>query len=218
VNIEDQGVAVVTGATGGMGGVIALELARRGMHIVTIARDPHRAAALHEQILRVTGRPALDVIAGDISTRAGMHAAAASIAERVDAVQVLVNNAGAHFPAHRLTADGIEMHIAVDYLAAYGLTTLLETQLRRGRARVVNVASDTLRDTRQIKLLSRPRPATLDPDDLLDLARLNPGQGFVPFEAYARAKLLTVLAGYGLARSMADEVTVNAVHPGISRP
>jgi len=195
--------------------VIALELARRGMNIITIARDPRRAVDLQEQVLRTTGRAAVEVIAGDLSTRTGITTAASTIAARVDAIQVLVNNAGAHFPEHRLTADGVEMHVAVDYLAAHGLTTLLEPQLRRGRARVVNVASDTLRDTRQIKFLGRPRPATLDIDDLADLARLNPRPGFVPFEAYARAKLLTVIAGYDLARSFAGEVTVNAVHPGI---
>lgn len=107
------------------------------------------------------------------------------------------------------------MHVAVDYLAAYGMTVLLASQLRSGRARVVNVASDTLRDTRRLKGGGQPRPATLDIDALGDLALLNPTAGFVPFEAYARAKLLTVIAGYALARTLAGEVTVNAVHPGI---
>ncbi|AWB86794.1 hypothetical protein [Mycetocola zhujimingii] len=66
------------------------------------------------------------------------------------------------------------------------------------------------------KLLGKPRPATLDTSDLGDLTRLNPEPGFVPFEAYARAKLLTVMAGYDLARAVAaDGVTLNALHPGI---
>jgi NAD(P)-dependent dehydrogenase (short-subunit alcohol dehydrogenase family) len=215
MNAVDGGVAVVTGATGGMGRVIALELARRGMHVVTIARDPRRAEELQAHVLHVTGRAALEVVRSDLSTLAGITSAAEEIARRFDAVQLLINNAGAHFAEHRRTVDGIEMHIAVDYLAAYGLTALLRPALRRGRARVVNVASDTLRDTRRIKLVGRPRPATLDVDDLDDLARLNPAAGFVPFQAYARAKLLTVIAGQGLARSLAGEVTVNAVHPGI---
>ena len=129
-------------------------------------------------------------------------------------MHLLVNNAGAHYPEHRTSPDGVEMHIAVDYLAAYGLTVHLDQQLRRGRARVVNIASDTLRDTRQIKLIGAPRPATIDPDELHDLTRLNPAHGFVPFEAYARAKLLTVTAGYALARSFAaDGVTLNAAAP-----
>jgi NAD(P)-dependent dehydrogenase (short-subunit alcohol dehydrogenase family) len=208
------GVAVVTGASGGMGRVIAAELADRGMHVVTIARDPRRTDELRARIERGPG--SLEVIPGDLATRAGVSAAAAAIGASHEAVHVLVNNAGAHFADRLVSPDGIEMHIAVDYLAAFGLTVLLDQNLRRGRARVVNVASDSLRDTRRVKLLGRPRPATLDPNGMHDLARLNPAEGFVPFEAYATAKLLTVTAGYDLARTFAaDGVTVNAVHPGI---
>jgi NAD(P)-dependent dehydrogenase (short-subunit alcohol dehydrogenase family) len=207
-------VAVVTGATGGMGRVIALELARRGMHVVAVVRDAARADGLLAQIA-AAGRGSGGVIPADLSRREGVIGAANAVAERHDAVHLLVNNAGAHYSAHRLSDDGIEMHIAVDYLAGFGLTALLDGQLRRGRARVVNVASDTLRDSRRVKILGRPRPATLDPADLDDLTRLNPAHAFVPFEAYARAKLLTVAAGYSFAESFSREVTVNAVHPGI---
>ncbi|MFM2720549.1 SDR family NAD(P)-dependent oxidoreductase [Microbacterium mcarthurae (nom. nud.)] len=209
-----NGVAVVTGATGGMGRVLALALARRGMHVVTVARAPQRARELRDEIAR-DGAGSLEVIPGDLSHRAGIHAATAAIRERHDVIELLINNAGAHYGEHRLSADGIEMHVAVDYLAAYGMTVLLASQLRSGRARVVNVASDTLRDTRRLKGGGQPRPATLDIEALGDLALLNPTAGFVPFEAYARAKLLTVIAGYALARTLAGEVTVNAVHPGI---
>ncbi|MGI5499222.1 SDR family NAD(P)-dependent oxidoreductase [Lentzea sp. CA-135723] len=205
-------VAVVTGATGGMGQVIAAGLARAGAHVVTIARDPARADALRARV----GTTRLDVITGDLSRRADVLSAARTIRDRYDEIHVLVNNAGAHFPEHRVTADGVEMHIALDYLAAYGLTTLLDASLRRGRARVVNVASDTLNDTRQVKLAGRPRPATLDLAGVESFAELNPAGGFVPFEAYARAKLMTVTAGYALAGGLADDgVTVNALHPGI---
>jgi NAD(P)-dependent dehydrogenase (short-subunit alcohol dehydrogenase family) len=205
-------VAVVTGATGGMGEVIAADLIGAGAHVVTIARNPARADALRARI----GPQRLDVIAGDLSQRTDVVTAAKAIVDRHDQIHILVNNAGAHFAEHRVSADGIEMHIALDYLAAYGLTTLLDEPLRRGRARVVNVASDTLNDTRQIKLAGKPRPATLDLAGVDDLAELNPANGFVPFEAYARAKLMTVTAGYALARDLAaDGVTVNALHPGI---
>ncbi|MEV6622917.1 SDR family NAD(P)-dependent oxidoreductase [Amycolatopsis sp. NPDC051106] len=208
-------VAVVTGATGGMGRIIAADLIRAGAHVITVARDPARADALRARI----GSPAanrLDVIPGDLSRRADVVTAAKTILDRHDRIHILINNAGAHFSEHRVSADGIEMHIALDYLAAYGLTTLLDVPLRRGRARVVNVASDTLNDTRQIKLAGKPRPATLDLAGIDDLAELNSAAGFAPFEAYARAKLMTVTAGYALARDLAaDGVTVNALHPGI---
>ncbi len=207
-------VAVVTGATGGMGQVIAADLVRAGAHVLTIARDPARAHALRERLGTQANR--LDVIPGDLSRRDDVVTAAKSILDRHDRIHLLVNNAGAHFPEHRVSADGVELHIALDYLAAYGLTTLLDAPLRRGRARVVNVASDTLNDTRQVKLAGKPRPATLDLTGVDDLAELNPAAGFAPFEAYARAKLMTVTAGYALARDLAaDGVTVNALHPGI---
>jgi len=209
-------VAVVTGATGGMGREIALQLARSGNQVVTIARDPRRAELLRAQIEREAGPGSLDVVPGDLSRRAGVLDAARAVRARHPVVHVLVNNAGAHFAEHRLTPDGVERHVAVDYLAAHGLTLLLQDALVHGRARVVNVVSDSLRDTRQVKLPGRPRPATVTPDELDDLTRLNPADGFVPFQAYARAKLLTVMAGYDLARTLRDRgVTVNAVHPGI---
>ncbi|WP_328615575.1 SDR family NAD(P)-dependent oxidoreductase [Amycolatopsis sp. NBC_00355] len=208
-------VAVVTGATGGMGRIIAADLVHAGAHVITVARDPARADAFRARI----GSPAanrLEVIPGDLSRRADVVTAANTVLDRHDRIHLLVNNAGAHFAEHRVSADGVEMHIALDYLAAYGLTTLLDGPLRRGRARVVNVASDTLNDTRQIKLPGKPRPATLDLAGVGDLAELNPATGFAPFEAYARAKLMTVTAGYALARDLAaDGVTVNALHPGI---
>jgi NAD(P)-dependent dehydrogenase (short-subunit alcohol dehydrogenase family) len=208
-------VAVVTGATGGMGQVIATGLARAGAHVITIARDPARAVALRARIGPQAANR-LDVIAGDLSRRGDLETAARMIGDRHDQIHILINNAGAHFPGRHVSADGIEMHIALDYLAAYGLMTLLDAPLRRGRARVVNVASDTLNDTRQIKIAGRPRPATLDLTAVDDLAELNPVAGFVPFEAYARAKLMTITAGYALAPDLAaDGVTVNALHPGI---
>jgi NAD(P)-dependent dehydrogenase (short-subunit alcohol dehydrogenase family) len=208
-------VAVVTGATGGMGQIIAARLAHAGAHVVTIARNPARADALRARIgTRAASR--LDVIAGDLSRREDVLTAARTVLDRYDQIHLLINNAGAHFPEHRVSADGIEMHVALDYLAAYGLTTLLDGPLRRGRARVVNVASDTLNDTRPIKLAGRARPATLDLTGVDDLRELNSVAGFVPFEAYARAKLMTVTAGYALARTFAaDGVTLNALHPGI---
>ncbi|MBD7918794.1 SDR family NAD(P)-dependent oxidoreductase [Cellulomonas sp. Sa3CUA2] len=207
-------VAVVTGAGGGMGRVLVEELTRAGAHVVAVARDAPRTERLLRETVGDGSR--FEVVEADLSLRDDVVGAAAAIGCRHPHVHVLVNNAGAHFPDRRLTPDGVERHVAVDYLAAFGLTHLLRENLAAAAGRVVHVASDTLNDTRQVKLLGRPRPADLDPAQLDDLTRINPADGFVAFEAYARAKLLTVTSGYHLARLLRPHgVTVNSVHPGI---
>ena len=70
---------------------------------------------------------------------------------------MLVNNAGAHYRQWLTTPDGIELHLAVDHLAGFMLTALLLDRLRAGApSRVVNIVSDSMSDTRQIKIGPRP--------------------------------------------------------------
>jgi NAD(P)-dependent dehydrogenase (short-subunit alcohol dehydrogenase family) len=105
----------------------------------------------------------------------------------------------------------------VNHLAGFGLTVLLLDQLRAGApSRVVNVVSEAMADARASKISRRPRPVALDANELNDLREVNGAARFTPFEAYARAKLLTTMSGYVLAEQLRDTgVTVNAVHPGI---
>ncbi|HUN31080.1 MAG TPA: SDR family NAD(P)-dependent oxidoreductase [Trebonia sp.] len=211
-------VSVVTGATGGIGQVIATRLARLGSTVVIVCRDGSAGERLRQRIAAQAGADRAEVVAGDLSSRACVREVAAEIAGRHDRLHLLVNNAGAHYRKRLLSADGIEMHVAVDYLAGFGLTLLLLDQLRNGApSRVVNVVSDAMNDARPVTRHGRPRPVTLDPARLDALREVNGPAGFAPFEAYARAKLLTTMSGYLLASQLRDTgVTVNAVHPGIT--
>jgi NAD(P)-dependent dehydrogenase (short-subunit alcohol dehydrogenase family) len=209
---------MVTGATGGLGRVIATEFARLGATVVIVCRDDAAGERLRRQVATQVGADRAEVIVGDLSSRAGLRHVAREFTARHDSLHILVNNAGAHYRKRLVNADGIEMHVAVDYLAGFGLTLLLLDQLRNGApSRVVNVVSDAMNDARPVTTRARPRPVTLDPGELDDLRKVNGAAGFAPFEAYARAKLLTTMSGYLLASQLHDaEVTVNAVHPGIT--
>ncbi|MGJ6968893.1 SDR family NAD(P)-dependent oxidoreductase [Streptosporangium sp. G11] len=209
--------AFVTGGTGGMGRVITTALARAGAHVVTTSRDHDRGQMLRQRIAQEIGADRVEVLTGDLASHADLHRLAAEFTARHDRLHLLVNNAGAHYRERQLTTDGVEAHLAVNHLAGFTLTHLLESHLlAAGNARVVNVVSATMSDARPVPLFGRPQPVPLDLSGVTDARDLNPADGYVPFAAYARAKLLATICGYEFAARWHDAgVTVNAVHPGI---
>jgi NAD(P)-dependent dehydrogenase (short-subunit alcohol dehydrogenase family) len=210
-------VSLVTGATGGMGQVIATELARLGSTVVIVCRSKPKGTALRQRIAAEVGADRIEVLTGDLASRADVHRIAEEFAARHQALHLLINNAAAYSERRTVNADGIELQLAVNYLAGFTLTALLLERLRLGApSRVVNVVTAAMSDTRHLKFRRQPRPVRLDPADLDDLHLVNGEAGFAPFDAYARAKLLTTMSGYVLAdRLSGTGVTVNAVHPGL---
>jgi NAD(P)-dependent dehydrogenase (short-subunit alcohol dehydrogenase family) len=120
---------LVTGATDGLGRMVAADLAERGLEVHVHGRDRER----------------LDEVAGEVGA-AGAHLAdfssLAEVRALVDALpplEVLVNNAGLISPERVVTGDGIELTFQVNYLSPFLLTTAL--LVGRPPRRVVNVAS-----------------------------------------------------------------------------
>jgi NAD(P)-dependent dehydrogenase (short-subunit alcohol dehydrogenase family) len=120
---------LVTGATDGLGRVVAGDLAARGLDVLVHGRDAERAAA----------------VAGEIGA-AGVHLADFAVladvrrlAEELPRVDVLVNNAGLISEERVVTGDGIELTFQVNHLAPFLLTNRLVE--RDPPRRVVHVAS-----------------------------------------------------------------------------
>jgi len=186
-------VAVVTGATSGIGKVTARELARQGFRVVMVARDADKAARTASEI----GRQ-VETVLCDMSSQKQIRAAAEEVRRRHDRIHVLVNNAGGVWVKREVTDDGLERTFAVDHLGYFLLTNLLLPELRRGApSRVVNVASEAAK-------LGR-----IDFDDLQGERRYRGGL------AYAQAKLANILFSSELSRRLGGSgVTSNALHPG----
>jgi len=120
---------LVTGATDGLGRVVAGDLARRGMEVLVHGRSAERAEAVAEEI------GASGVQLADFSSLADVRA----LAEALPHLDVLVNNAGLISEERVLTGDGLELTFQVNYLAPFLLTSrLIERDPPR---RVVHVAS-----------------------------------------------------------------------------
>jgi NAD(P)-dependent dehydrogenase (short-subunit alcohol dehydrogenase family) len=203
-------VCMVTGANGGLGEVVAMELAQRGASVVLVCRREPAGRALQQRIRAATGSTTIDLLVADLSDQSDIRRLADQFHLRHSSLHVLINNAGAQFPTRQLSVDGIELHLAVNFLAPFLLTNLLlDTLAMSAPARIVNVASEVMADARMIKL-----GGTADvPFDLEDLQN---ERRFTPMRAYGQAKLALVMSGYRLARQLEGSgVTVNALHPGV---
>ena len=190
-------VALVTGATNGIGRVTAREFARRGARTLIVARDPGRGEAVVREIRDATGAT-VEVLVADLSSREDVARLAGEARERTGRLDLLVNNAGAIFAERRVSADGVEMTLALNHLAYFLLTLELLPLLEAApEARVVNVSS-----------MAHERGA-------IDFEDLQGERRYGMWKAYAQSKLANVLFTRELARRLrGSRIAANALHPG----
>ena len=135
-------ICLVTGATSGIGRATAHELAARGATTVLVARDPAKGEATARGIGDATGNDRLQVLVADLSSQPSIRALVEAFRGDHDRLDVLINCASGYFRERHLTADGLEMTLALNHLAYFLLTNLLLDRLRRsGSARILNVSA-----------------------------------------------------------------------------
>ncbi|QTC92358.1 SDR family oxidoreductase [Brevundimonas goettingensis] len=196
-------LAVVTGATGGLGLETALALAGAGAEVALVGRNPAKgrdAAALIR-----TRHPGAKVWFEQVDL-----ASLSSVGEFADEmlaegrpIDILINNAGVMaLPRRQTTADGFEMQFGTNYLSHFALTARLLPLLTTGQARVVQLASIAHKGGR-IRL-----------DDL------NHERGYRAWPVYQQSKLAMLMFAVELdRRSRANGwgLTSVAAHPGFAR-
>ena len=192
-------VALVTGATGGLGRHVALGLARAGRRVVLVSRDPDRGEAARRWIADQAPGAEVEVELADLCVLAQARAAGERIAARHPQVSLLVNNAGVFEARPVATAEGFDRVLATNLLSPLVLTrALLPALLAGAPARVVMVGS------------SSSDRAHLDPERLV----LGPRWSMV--RAYGQSKLALMMASFAWAgRLQGRGVTINVVHPGL---
>src|SRR4051812_47829350 len=115
-------ICLVTGANRGLGKATALGLAQFGATVVLLARDERLLAAAAEQIAERSGNRNVSTLVADLASFTDVRAAAARLAELHSTLHVLVHNAGVNPSRRKLSADGLELTLAVNHLAPFLLT------------------------------------------------------------------------------------------------
>lgn len=192
-------VALVTGATSGIGFAAAEALAQMGAHVIVLGRDPQRTEAAVLDLRSRTGSERFSMIVASMDDRAAVRAAAAEVSARHARLDILVHNAGALAVDYRRSPMGIEQTAAAQVVGPFLLTGLLLDRLGEGTpGRVITVASGG---------------AYLAP---LTVSGLDPAPpAFDGAQQYARAKRAQItLTELWAERAQRRSIVFHAMHPG----
>lgn len=190
-----DGVILVTGATDGLGKMVARDLAAEGATVLVHGRSEERAEAAVGEIREETGNDRLRYYLADFSSLKEVRSLDDEVRSDYDRLHALVNNAGIIARRREESRDGFELTFAVNYLAHFLLTERL-LPLLRGSApsRIVNVAS------------AGQSPVDFD-DPMME-------RGYDGMRAYSQSKLAQITFTFSLAEKLEGTgVTVNALHP-----
>ncbi|MEM1026290.1 MAG: SDR family NAD(P)-dependent oxidoreductase [Myxococcota bacterium] len=190
-------VVVITGGTGGIGFHSALGIAQTGARVLIVGRNAERGEAARLQLAEQTGNETVELLVGDVSSSASIDALAGELLVRAPRIDVLVNNAGYLGAQPAKSADGLEMHFAVNVFAPRRLTLALLPALKAAdRARVLNVTGGN-------------KAGRIDPQNLLA------EKGFKGLGTYSHSKSVMEAMSMALAEELKPEgVHVNVVYPG----
>lgn len=139
---RERSVAIVTGASSGIGAAVAGALAETGMAVVLAARREERLEEVAAAIREAGGDA--EPRATDVTSREDVEGLAAHARERYGRIDVLVNNAGVMplSPVEALRVDDWERMVDVNVKGVlYGIAAVLPTFLEQGSGHVVNVGS-----------------------------------------------------------------------------
>jgi NAD(P)-dependent dehydrogenase (short-subunit alcohol dehydrogenase family) len=198
-------LAVVTGATGGLGYETALALAGAGAEVVLTGRNEAKGNAALAAIRAQYPRALISYQHLDLASLASVREFTERVTHEHAALDLLINNAGVMTPpARHETADGFELPFGTNYLGHFALTAQLLPALRNADgARVVNLSS-----------IAHKLRAAIHFDDLQWTRRYD------PWAAYAQSKLAMLMFAFELQRRSDANgwgLVSNAAHPGFAR-
>lgn len=189
--------ALITGATDGVGRLVARQLAAKGFRMLVHGRSRERGDSLVREIETAGGKATF--LQADLASLAEVRTLATAVKAETGKLELLINNAGIGSagvtPGREVSIDGHELRFAVNYLSGFLLTHLLLPLLKvAAPSRIVNVASAGQK--------------AIDFDDVMLTKNYNGA------DAYRRSKLAQILFTVDLADELkGNGVIANTLHP-----
>lgn len=190
-------VALVTGSTDGLGRDVARRLAVAGAHVLVTGRSRERGDSLVAEIA-AGGKGSARFYRADLASLDEVRRLADDVLRDHRRLDLLVNNAGVGLvfdTTRKFSAEGHELHFAVNYLAHYLLTRrLVPLLVASAPSRIINVSSGS--------------QAPIDFDDVMMAKGYTGGRG------YAQSKLAQVMMTIDMAPALeAQGVLTYSLHP-----
>ena len=191
---------VITGANAGIGFETAQSLVSAGHRVILACRNLEKANQAKMQ-LDAIGKEPVEIIQLDLNSLQQVTQAAHELINRLDHIDVLINNAGLINTQLEATEDGFEKHFGVNYLGHFLWTMKLLPLLKNAeQGRIIHLSS--------IAHLG----GTINPNKF----KAENIKHFHTFPYYANSKLANLLFSHHLARLLeSSNVTSNALHPGV---
>lgn len=203
----DDKTIVITGTTSGTGFEAAKILLLKGANVVMLNRNPEKTKKTILSLNQELGKNnKVSFIQMDLSEQASVQEAAKKVLKTVTQIDALICNAAiAQVPKRKLTVDGWESQMGVNYFGHFTLQGLLFPLIEKSDGRIVTVGS--MGYDMGIK--------TIKFDDL------NWDEDYTPNDAYSQSKLAQIMSIYELQdrleKAGKTNVKAYACHPGSSR-
>ena len=195
-------LAVVTGASDGLGLQIAARLAAAGADLVLPVRNPHKGAAAVERIRAAAPRAQVTTTELDLASLESVRALGDRLLADGRPVDILINNAGVMTPPTRHeTQDGFELQFGTNFLGHFALTARILPLLREASARVTTMSA------------LAARSGSFQWEDLQYQRK------YQAMKAYGQSKLAEMLFALELdrrSRAAGWGITSNTAHPGLT--
>ncbi|XP_057377590.1 retinol dehydrogenase 12-like [Daphnia carinata] len=201
----DGQVAVITGATSGLGKVLAEDLVNRGAVVVLACRNTTAAKEVAAEIKQQCPGALLDVVELDLSSLESVRKCANILLERYTQINILVCNAGVSIPPKMgiKTVEGYEINFGVNHLGHFLLTNLLVDRLIASAPSRIVIVSSKLHEQ-----------GSMDWEGFEGTKEFEGGKRG-PNAAYCSSKLANVYFGIKLAEKLENRgVNVYTVCPG----